>query len=436
MFVYISKLKKILTWTLLIAIFCSGFLMGFSKPQVAKAWLPGDLPQNTYNNSYWPELADFSIGGQDLYRKKIPILNNYFKVGSKEYKTTYTEAFLYNNTDDFGHCWKMTSSEYFAVQGEYYYCATGGKSKSGTSFTQETIFVPLSNLSGEVKENGWWVQDNGKYYISIRNNNDRFNKATQGISKTEADYLYYVAQYNQNWNGGVQIKNCPEVLKGGKSFTKEDYEYCLFADNGTFNVPINTNGTPTITIKDKKLSNGQQRPQIIFTLKQVMKSDGIAGFGGVSQVYFYFVATSPSYPNLSIRIIGCEANRSGEFALANTLADLSDDTRVSGADIIIDEKSWKAFNDKVYQPGATDRGCPNSELNSKALEDMGTTVTQRNDSGEGESDCEKSFKCTITSKGLFGSTVCKAQCAVVEFLSSIIKFMVETVLFKSLGISS
>jgi len=72
---------------------------------------------------------------------------------------------------------------------------------------------------------------------------------------------------------------------------------------------------------------------------------------------------------------------------------------------------------------------PPKELTKSITEQVVQTVF-------GDGKCEAEFECGITSKGIFASTICKAQCVVIDFISGIIGWTIETVLYPALGLST
>jgi hypothetical protein len=249
--------------------------------------------------------------------------------------------------------------------------------------------------------------------------------------------------------------SCAEVLKGGKSFTKEQYEYCFFADNGTFPVSIvSAGGKYTITLAPHTLSNEQRRPQITFTFTEAKKVDA-------SKRYFYFSATNPSYPNLSIRFIDCDSN--GVSGINNAGSDDPSKWRIGSIDFnITDKASHKAFIDKMYKPGAYDAGCPADELDEKAVEAAGAkTTTEETADGATGGQCTKrcgtgkswtgmdaakiivggptwGFLSFIsgTARGALGDTLCNIQCFIIDQLTVIVASIIDKVLLPALGLSN
>lgn len=432
MFAYFSKLKKILTWTLLVFFLATTFLTGLVNPQVAKA----------------VDFTDSYITGTGGKTGPATELDHFFKVNGTQYKTIYTHTFEIQpsqNTEKWaienGNCFKLASSNYSATQGNYYFC-------TGYITTEKSYQGIFAEAPKSDAEKTYHVNNAGKSYISLQYD-DWLNKYLIVTDSKEYEYLKYVAKTE------IEIstikppgtKDCSELYKNpGKDYTAEEYFTCFFpgyANN--FDDVIKDNGGKsfTITISGHKFTSadscspycdGLERPEIIFTLKNTLANG--------TSTYFYFVATNPSYPNLTFRF-QCTDSVGPAFTLGDSKS-LSDDGDFSPGkapegyqryrpEVRVPSDSWDAFLKKVLKDNTG--GCNPENLNTDTLTKAGVTQETRAESGS-TSQCEKKFDCenpTIFSP--FRGTICKAQCAVIDFTTSAIAWVIREILYPSLGLT-
>jgi len=248
----------------------------------------------------------------------------------------------------------------------------------------------------------------GKYAESVNGNNN------QEIVKNG-----YVITFKGEAIG------CP--FPPGDSYTAKDYKDCFFPNGGGFptKIELQNNKPPFI-----KVTGAGKRPTITFTLKYILT------YG--SDVYSYFIATTPSYSNLAIRLENCQTdNYFIETASPNLYGDdtvVGEEVRMWGEEPIthIDQTSIDNFIQKITKNGTS--GCSDLGNNidtspTGQLAKWGVTVNQSEDQQEDEgSECVKKAQCSklgswynIFSTGFYKRMMCELGCTIYEAAGEFIK---------------
>jgi len=254
--------------------------------------------------------------------------------------------------------------------------------------------------------------------------------------KNKDSLLYkYINTVNEKQHSISELGGTIKCAKEGSELSAEEYTNCFFPEGESFRVSIKDNGNkaPTIYLPgrtnfDQNKYPGATRPNLTFTLKYVLRDQGAAN-------NFYFIATSPSYPNLAIRLRNCEPRN--YFVVTNKKESLFDDEKViagtgsilySIAYVDLDSLQKNLIN-KVYKGGPYKNGeCPEGSINWEddgQLAKWGVERITRDEPVEGEgaeeegSKCEQEAKCTPL--GIF----CRLGCQLYEAVGWLINKIIE-----------
>ena len=283
------------------------------------------------------------------------------------HKVTFTDfeqgQFTGSAGDNRYFMYKLASSDYFAVTGDYYLCfnvtesITDGISRAGICQSSSTAADAIENTL------------NGGHILNP--NDDRYYYLTKNYTGSEhqQDYIKRMNEYissRPSLIGGVESEvdaslsfndyDCTEGLTAGGKYSKKAYAACFFRDsNANFVITgslfeASDSVPPTITIAAK---SEWKRPELKFSLGKAVEAGSSTD---INQNHFFFIAKE--YPNLVIKFIDCDLV--GYFFTLEDLADpasfsadsinthaIRADMRTTIEDSLKD-RWWEWFINKVY----------------------------------------------------------------------------------------
>lgn len=361
---YISKLKKILTWTLMVFLLITN-LLGFSVPKKTQAesrpanckTSQGSSVITTGEQAYWQRCATTSTSGYTL------------------------------------HLWR------------------GDETKAGSD--EEFVFVAGSDFGtlglGDI---GDWVfrsKSSPDFYIAVKGGSNAITLTHHFRAGTETRWNQYATESTTNDRDYHLMpgSTLPQYYQGRTS--PEDKFVWRIVTNGT--ILLNDSPVADANIKahvDQKgppLDDAHSGSDGKFEFSYVGTNADIWINQGTVQKMAFYVGLTKDDKNYEITkyvdIPGGWTQHSGH-----------DDTKIINlGDIkLTDSNKVDTLTEK---PGGE----------QSIIEET-----------FGSSKCETQFKCD--SQGIFRGTMCKAQCTVLEFISSAIAWVIKTILYPSLGLST
>ena len=267
-------------------------------------------------------------------------------------------------------------------------------------------------------------------YVVTKEGEESVVKLSYNHSASDKETLRY--QYITSVNSTKPFLQGGDCAKPGSELRPEEYEKCFFPVGGHFqNLKVKDNGNnpPTILIPgksdfDQNKYPGAKRPDLTFTLSHVLQSTGLARAN-----YFYFVATTPSYPNLSIRIKNCDPSRQDFIVIDVTEESLLWNKKIPQNPIVsINEQSlYDNLINKVYGGGTYTAGnCPKfNEIDDSSdgqLAKWGVSVLNRQ---EGSSAIEDDT-CGVTEGNIVTKSIAKVLCSILDGIGKLGKWLIET----------